>query len=156
MRRSDREITDPAITEAFLAKEQIIRIAFYDHGELYIVPVNYGFQKESGQYRFYFHGAKAGRKYTLSLANPEIGFEIDGEYVLHTAETACGHSAGFMSVIGTGSVSIVTDDAERISGLQCLMQQTTGKSDWVFDEAAMQKTAVFRLDVKKYSCKAKG
>ena len=138
MRRNDREITDPAITEAFLAKEQIIRIAFYDHGELYIVPVNYGFQKENGQYRFYFHGAKAGRKYTLSLANPEIGFEIDGAYVLHTEETACGHSAGFMSV------------------MQCLMQQTTGKSDWVFDEAAMQKTAVFRIDVQTFSCKAKG
>lgn len=29
MRRSDREITDPKAIEAFIEKEQIIRIAFY-------------------------------------------------------------------------------------------------------------------------------
>jgi len=156
MRRADRAVTDAAQIAAFLAKEQIIRIAFYDHGEIYIVPVNYGVQIENGQYRFYFHGAKAGRKYTLSLANPEIGFEIDGDYALIAAETGCGHSAKFMSVTGTGSVSIVTDDAERISGLQCLMRQATGKADWSFDEAVMQKTAVFRIDVQTFSCKAKG
>ena len=156
MRRADREITDAAMIEAFLAKEQIIRTAFYDDGEIYIVPVNYGFENENGQYRFYFHGAKAGRKYTLSLANPAIGFEIDGDYALQFAETGCGHSAKFMSIIGTGSVSLVTDDAERISGLQCLMRQATGKADWSFDETVMQKTAVFRIDVQTLSCKAKG
>ena len=43
MRRSDREITDEKSIEAFIAKEQIMRIAFYDNGEIYIVPVNYGY-----------------------------------------------------------------------------------------------------------------
>ena len=35
MRRNDRAVTDPAEIEAFLAEEQILRIAFYDDGELY-------------------------------------------------------------------------------------------------------------------------
>ena len=41
MRRIDREIKDEKLIEAFIAKEQIMRIAFFDNGEIYIVPVNY-------------------------------------------------------------------------------------------------------------------
>lgn len=155
MRRSDREITDAAQIADFLEKEQIIRVAFYDSGEIYIVPVNYGYHCENGQYCFYYHGAKAGRKYALAEQNPSVGFEIDGRYALVNAETACGHSAQYMSVIGTGTVCIVKDAAEKERGLRCLMQQTTGNAEWDFDAAVMQKTAVFRLDVQTMTCKAK-
>ena len=79
MRRVDREIKDERLIEAFIAKEQVMRIAFYDNGEIYIVPINYGYTNESGKYSFYFHGAKAGRKYELCKNSPEIGFEIDGK-----------------------------------------------------------------------------
>lgn len=43
MRRNDREVTDKALIEQFVAKEQIMRIAFYDNGDIYIVPLNYGY-----------------------------------------------------------------------------------------------------------------
>ena len=43
MRRRDREITDKNAIAEFIAKEQIIRIAFYEEGDIYIVPVNYGY-----------------------------------------------------------------------------------------------------------------
>ena len=33
MRRKDREVTSKAAIEVFVAKEQILRIAFYDDGE---------------------------------------------------------------------------------------------------------------------------
>ena len=65
MRRKDREITDKNRINEFIAKEQILRIAFYDEGDIYIVPVNYGYIYDE-QYTFYFHGAKAGRKYELA------------------------------------------------------------------------------------------
>lgn len=155
MRRTDREITDADAIRAFLAAEQILRVAFCDDGEIYIVPVNYGFLCENGQYRFYFHGAKAGRKYTLSQQNPTVGFEIDGRYALIPAETACGHSAEFMSVIGTGTLCIIEDSEEIAAGLRAVMQQATGRTDWDFDAAALSKTAVFRLDVQHMTCKAK-
>ena len=41
MRRRDREITDENAIAEFIAKEQILRIAFYDKVDIYIVPVNY-------------------------------------------------------------------------------------------------------------------
>lgn len=155
MRRNDRAVTDPAEIEAFLASEQILRIAFYDDGELYIVPVNYGYCSENGTYHFYFHGAKAGRKYTLALAAPKVGFELDGQYALISAETGCGHSACYRSITGTGTLHIVADPDEQLRGLRCIMRQATGKADWAFDPAVTAKTAVFRLDAEQLSCKAK-
>ena len=155
MRRSDREITDKSTIEEFIQKEQIIRIAFYDEGDIYIVPVNYGFRKEGDSYAFFFHGARAGRKYELTKASPKVGFEIDGRYELLEAEIACDFSAKFQSVVGTGTLSLVEEKEEKIIGLNCLMKQTTNKTEWEYSDAMLNGVAVFRLDVEKMSCKAK-
>ena len=155
MRRSDREITDVKLIEAFIAKEQIMRIAFYDNGEIYIVPVNYGYTNDSGQFAFYFHGAKAGRKYELSKGSPNIGFEIDGNYELLEADIACDFSAKFQSVVGTGKISIVEDREEKLKGLNFLMRQTTGNAEWQYSEEMINAVAVYKVDVNKISCKAK-
>ena len=155
MRRNDREITDRQAIAAFLSAEQILRVAFYDDGDIYIVPVNYGWCEENGRICFYFHGAKAGRKYTLAQQTPKVGFEIDGRYELLPAETGCGHSAKYRSVIGTGTLHIVTDPAEQQKGLACIMEQATGRADWRYDPAVAERTAVFRLDAEALTCKAK-
>ena len=155
MRRRDREITDSNAIEAFIRKERIIRVAFYDDGDIYIVPVNYGYSKDDDSYTFYFHGAKAGRKFSLAKASPKVGFEIDGRYELIEADTACGFSAKYQSVIGTGTLSLVEDKAEKIVGLNCLMKQTTNKPEWEYKDEILNGVAVFRLDVEKISCKAK-
>ena len=155
MRRSDREITDNSAIESFIAKEQIIRIAFYDDGDIYIVPVNYGYSHENGRYTFYFHGARAGRKFELAKTSPKVGFEIDGRYELLEADIACDFSAKFQSVIGTGTLSLVEDKAEKILGLNRLMKQTTNKPEWEYKDEMLNGVAVFRLDVEKMSCKAK-
>ena len=155
MRRNDREITDITKIEAFIAKEKIIRIAFCDDGDIYIVPVNYGYINDNGKYSFYFHGAKAGRKYELTKASPKVGFEIDGNYELLEADIACDFSAKFQSVIGTGILSLVEDKDEMIKGLNTLMKQTTARPEWEYSDAMLNGVAVFRLDVDKMSCKAK-
>ena len=154
MRRKDREITDKNAIEEFIAKEQILRIAFYDEGDLYIVPVNYGYLYD-GQYSFYFHGAKAGRKYELAKKKPFVGFEIDGNYSLLDGEEACDFSATFQSVIGTGTLSLVEDSAEKINGLNTIMNQTTSKEEWHYEEEMLEMVAVYCLVVDKLSCKAK-
>ena len=155
MRRNDREIKDKALIEQFITKEQIIRIAFYDNGDLYIVPLNYGFIYENDKYVFYFHGAKAGRKFELSKSSPMVGFEIDGEYELLQADVACNYSAKFQSVIGTGRLSIIEDYEEKIKGLNALMNHISGKSEWDYSKDMVDAVAVFRLEVDKLSCKAK-
>lgn len=155
MRRSDREITDEKEINNFIQNESIIRIAFYDEGDIYIVPVNYGHCIEEGKHIFYFHGARAGRKYELSLNTPSVGFEIDGDFKILEAESACDYSAKFQSVIGTGRLSIVEDIAAKNKGLNVLMGQLTGKPTWEYDSKMVDGVAVFRLEVDKLSCKAK-
>lgn len=155
MRRNDREITDKTLIEKFIAKEQIIRIAFYDNGDLYIVPLNYGYTYENEKYVFYFHGAKAGRKYELSKASPNVGFEIDGAYELLEADAACDYSAKFQSVIGTGRLSIIEDDEEKIKGLNALMNHISGKAKGDYSKEMVDAVAVYRLEAEKLSCKAK-
>lgn len=154
MRRKDREITDTKQITAFIAKEQILRVGFYDEGEIYIVPVNYGYTYDE-QYTFFFHGAKAGRKYELAKGKPSVGFEIDGNYRLLEGEEACEHSTTFQSIIGQGKLSLIDDKAEKIKGLNTIMKQTTSKEEWHYREEMLEEVAVFRLDVEKLSCKAK-
>ena len=155
MRRRDREVTDAEAIELFISKQQVIRIGFYDNGEVYIVPVNYGYELNNGVYTFYFHGAKAGRKYELAKSQPCVGFEIDGEYSLITADKACGHSARFQSVIGNGTLAIVDDEDEKLRGLNCLMTQLTGKRGHDYSKERLKAVAVFKLEAKQLSCKAK-
>lgn len=155
MRRNDREITNKKVIEEFVAEEQILRIAFYDDGDIYIVPVNYGYLYDNDKYSFYFHGAKAGRKYELSKSKPIVGFEIDGKYKLLENEMACDFSAAFQSVIGTGTLQLVDDIAEKKIGLNTLMKQTTQHSEWNYNDKMLEAVAVFKLDVHKISCKAK-
>jgi hypothetical protein len=153
MRRNDREITDNKIIEEFIAKEHIIRVAFNDNGEIYIVPINYGYSCVNGNYSFYFHGAKEGRKYELSKCKPSVGFEIDGNYKVLENESACGFSAAFQSVIGTGILHLVEDEDEKRRGLNAIMKQTTQKSGWEYNEKMIEAVAVFKLEVDKISCK---
>ncbi len=154
MRRKDREISNEIEIEEFIGKEQVLRIAFYDEGDIYIVPVNYGYLKE-GNDLFYFHGAKAGRKYELARKNPKVGFEIDGNYTLIEGQEAWQFSAAFQSVVGTGKLSLVDDNAEKKIALNTIMKQATSKEEWDYDDKMLEKVAIFKLVVDQLSCKAK-
>ena len=153
MRRKDREVTDPARIADIISRCTCCRIGFCDGGEVYIVPLNFGYETKDDAYAFYFHGAGEGRKIDLIRKNPHVGFEMDTNYALHEADVACGWSARFQSVIGSGVVSIVSEPEEKKRGLSLLMEHNTGKSDWSFDEKAVNAVTVFKLEVTKLSCK---
>lgn len=154
MRRFNREISSLSDIEDFIAGERIMRIAFYDCGEIYIVPVNFGYFIESGKFTFIFHGASAGRKFELAKNNPKVGFEMDGKYKLITAEKPCNFSAHYQSVTGTGQLSLVYDKREKERFLNILMKQATDCKNPKFDDRSLDAVAVFRLDADKICCKA--
>ncbi len=155
MRRKDREITEKKQIEDFIAKEQIIRIGFYDEGDIYMVPVNYGYICNNGRYTFFFHGAKAGRKYELTKSEPKVGFEIDGKYELTSGDIACEYSCKFQSVIGSGKLTLIEDASEKVIGLNAIMRQTTGRNNWDYEDSMLEEVAVFKLEVEKLTCKGK-
>ena len=74
MRRKDREVTDKKEMLDFLSSQQIMRVAFSDNGDVYIVPLNYGYTISGDKLTMWFHGAKSGRKYSLAeKAHPMFG-----------------------------------------------------------------------------------
>jgi nitroimidazol reductase NimA-like FMN-containing flavoprotein (pyridoxamine 5'-phosphate oxidase superfamily) len=153
MRRKERQITDVSQITDFILSEQILRVGFQDKDDIYIVPVNYGFIIEDEKYVFYFHGAKAGRKYELAKLNPKVGFEIDGKYSLVDGELACDYTAHFQSVIGNGILSLVENQEEKVLALNSIMKQTTQNSEWTYSKEMLNAVAIFRLDVENFSCK---
>ena len=80
-------------------------------------------------------------------------FELDTGYALREADSGCGFSCRFQSVIGTGVIRPVTDPEEKRHGLEQIMGHLSGRTDWDFPEGAVQSTAVFRLDVTDMTCK---
>lgn len=157
MRRKDREVTDPVKIQDIMQRCDCCRIGFNDNGEVYIVPLNFGYTKADGKYTLYFHGAGAGRKFELAQANPAVGFEMDTNYLLHTngesPDVASNYTARFQSIIGNGIFSIVKDDAEKLEGLQLLMLHATGKNDWEIEPVMFKMVTVFKLEVTQLSCK---
>ena len=156
MRRKDREITDRQAIIKIIESCQCCRIGFQDNGEVYIVPLNFGFEYDEKRYVLYFHGAKEGRKIDLIAKNPFVGFEMDTNHEIYAKidnGTACTYTTRFKSVIGTGKVSMVCDADEKKHGLLLLMQHITQKSEWTFDEKMLNAVAVFKLEVDKLSCK---
>ena len=153
MRRTDREVTDQQKIQDVVGRCICCRIGFNDNGEVYIVPLNFGYQKKENTYVFYFHGAHEGRKIDLIKKNPNVGFEMDTHYKLTEADIACGYSASFQSLIGNGTMEIVEGIEEKITGLNLIMEHNTGKGDWAFDEKMINAVTVFKLIVTEMSCK---
>ena len=156
MRRKDREVTDPAKIAEIISRCTCCRVGFCDSGEVYIVPLSFGYEIKDGGCTLYFHGAKEGRKIDLIRKNPEVGFEMDTDcaiYAVGEAETACDYTARFQSVVGNGVMSIVPEAEEKRLGLTLLMEHNAGKREWAFHEKMVEAVTVFKLKVTKLSCK---
>jgi len=153
LRRKDRETTDQASIEQIIQACDCCRLAFTDEPAPYIVPLNFGSAVVDGRRRFYFHGAHEGRKIALLCKHPIVGFELDTNHQLHTAETACGYSYRFSSVIGTGRVTVVESREEKLFALQMIMRHYSERDDWPFTEAHVNAVTVLRLDVDTLACK---
>ncbi len=153
MRRKDREVTDREKIYEIMDSCVCCRLGFNDDGEVYIVPLNFGYVKSNDETVLYFHGAKVGRKVDLIGKCCTVGFEMDTDYKLNEADIACNYSARFQSIIGNGDISIVDDREEKALGLKRIMYQNTKKDDWEFNDAMVNAVCVFKVVVKKLSCK---
>lgn len=52
MRRKDREVTDEARIDEIISRCTCCRIGFNDSGEVYIVPLNFGYVKRTADVPF--------------------------------------------------------------------------------------------------------
>jgi nitroimidazol reductase NimA-like FMN-containing flavoprotein (pyridoxamine 5'-phosphate oxidase superfamily) len=152
MRRNDKQITDQKQIEEILSNNTICRVALVDGLKPYILPMNYGYKNNS----FYLHCSLEGKKLELIKKNNNVSIEVTDSIELVTAEKACGHTTKYKSVICSGTIAPVVETEQKIAGLNVIMNQHTGNSNWDFPEAALSKIIVLKIDIKEMTGKTSG
>jgi len=153
MRRSDLAVTDPTRIDEIIRSCDCVRFAFADGSHPYIVPLSFGYRREDDAPVFYVHSAAAGRKVDLARNLRYAAFELDTNCAVNQSDKACKFSMRYQSVMGEGDLFELTDPTEKANAMGLIMKQYSGRSDWEFPAAVLEKTTLFRLVAKEISGK---
>lgn len=205
MRRSEKQIRDPAELRRLLETAAVCRLAFAGRPAAagdpagspipYLVPVLFalegghleggaledgrpqggaleGGHLEGGALpgaRLYVHSAREGRKIDLLRANPRVCFEVESEVGLVAGKSPCDWSVRYRSVIGWGRASLVEDRPERLRALDLLVRKyetvaapaelrgaAAAAPPPAYRKAALEATAIIRIDIEELTGKASG
>jgi nitroimidazol reductase NimA-like FMN-containing flavoprotein (pyridoxamine 5'-phosphate oxidase superfamily) len=151
MRRKDKEISDKGIILEILRGSEVCRIALTDGEISYIVPLNYGFSDNC----LYFHSSSSGRKIDLIKKGGKVCFEIEQGSEIIRQEVACDWTARYRSVIGYGTIEILTSREDKIHGLDIIMKHY-GKTDNTYLEGNVLRMVILKLTIDEISCKQSG
>ena len=155
MRRKDKEIIGIGEKLEIIAKCKICRLGLCENNYPYIVPLNYGFSYDE-KLTLYFHSAKEGKKIDMIKNNSNACFEIDCDTKLVEGEKPCDYGYEFRSIIGFGKIVFLDTIDEKITGLNYLMKQQTGKDiKFDFEESKLKNVIVFKMLVDEFSGKEK-
>ncbi len=152
MRRSDREIVDFDAILAVIEQCRVCRVAFFDTGHPYIVPLNFGYETQGNELTLYFHSANTGKKLDLLHLNNQVAFEMDRPDEFIEGDKACASTMTYESVCGTGTIEIASQD-EKIHGLTLIMRQYSDKQALIFDEKVLKNVTVLKLTVSRITGK---
>ena len=153
MRRKDRAITETTEFDSIFKEANVCRVAFNDDEVPYIVAMNFGYAADRNA--LYFHCATKGKKIDLLNRNNRVAFQLDCSHRLIPGEQACDFSWEFRSIIGKGRIAIVTDEAERRFGLDCIMQQYSNRKDFEYDLKLLKQTTILKLQILEKTGKKK-
>jgi len=154
VRRTDRELTEPAEIDSVLQRGRFAAIAMCHDGEPYVVTLSYGF--DEARRALYFHVARAGRKLDAWAADPRVcaTVVIDGGY----EQGACKHH--YESVVLEGRMSLVTDLEEARHGMGVLAGHLEDEPAPVWERNALdgdeayERVHIARLDIDHITGKA--
>lgn len=151
MRRADKEIADREEIDKILRKATVCRLGLVDGAVPYIVPLSFGYEGNT----LYFHSALEGKKVDILKRNAVVCFEFDVDAEPVRAETSCGWTMRYRSVIGSGTASFVEDPGGKSAALKIIMRQyTDGPYD--FPEEMLPKIAVIKVVIGEISGKVSG
>ena len=119
MRRKDREVTDAAFFKDVFDKSHVLTVAFIDDGCPYCVPLS--FVEREGA--LYFHCAREGRKLDCMSQDPHVYFNAFDEIEVDSEKA----TVYFRSVSGSGTASVVEDEALRAEVLAAILKKYCGK-----------------------------
>jgi nitroimidazol reductase NimA-like FMN-containing flavoprotein (pyridoxamine 5'-phosphate oxidase superfamily) len=140
LRRSDREIKDPAEIEEILKRRKVCHIALCKENEPYVVPMNYAWRDGT----LYLHSAREGKKVEFARQNPYISFCVVSEWEVVEGPVPCSWTTHYRSVMGSGRVEFVEDAAEKAAALEIFMEHYT-KGPFEFPKAALDRVLVWKI-----------
>jgi nitroimidazol reductase NimA-like FMN-containing flavoprotein (pyridoxamine 5'-phosphate oxidase superfamily) len=141
MRKSNQEIKDPAILDQILSKAVICRIAMMDGDLPYIVPFNFGYRDGC----IYIHSAPEGKKIELIRKNSQVCFEVEDRVEILKGEKACDWSTRYRSVVGYGTMEILSDAGSKQEGLEIIMAQHGAPELIEFDPGNLKRMVILKL-----------
>jgi nitroimidazol reductase NimA-like FMN-containing flavoprotein (pyridoxamine 5'-phosphate oxidase superfamily) len=143
MRRTDKEITDPQMIDAIMREAVVCRVAFCEDGVPYIVPMNFGFDKDA----IYFHSAPEGRKIEIIKKHNKVCFEVDARTELVPGDKPCTWSMRYFCVIGFGDIAILTGLQEKRHGLNVIMGKYEGRANYPFTASELKDMVILKLHI---------
>ena len=147
MRRKDKELTDLSKIEQIIKKTTVCRIGLVDNDEPYIVPVNFGYERNA----IYFHSALEGRKIELIKKHNKICFEIDTDVEIEKSDKSpC--AVKYRSGIGTGRAYILEDKEEKSRGMKLIIRQCI-EGEYSFSEDRLESVVVIKIDIENMTGK---
>ena len=150
MRRKDKEITEKEI-KPIIKKARVCRLAMIDGKKPYLVPLCFGLAGNT----LYFHSAVTGKKLSIIKKNPRVCFEFETGVELVPSTTACKIGMKFQSVIGFGKARMVEDEKEKLKGL-CAIVRHYSDCACEFPPEILEKTVVFKVEIRKMTAKKSG
>ena len=151
MRLFKREVKDAEALRQIIDACEVVRIGTVDEEGMFIVPVNFGYEfetdgEEKPKLRLYFHGAKEGRKADAFAQNPGVAIEMDGSHQVIQGDYACSYSFSYQSIMGNGTVRLLTEKEEILHGL-------APDAGIVFRDDMLSGTNVYCIDVTSFTGK---
>lgn len=153
MRRAEREVFGKAIEE-IMDRCEVCRIALADGEVPYVVPLNFGYERTEKGFSLYFHCATEGKKLDLIRQNGRAFFEMDCSHRLITADSPCGYTFTFESVMGKGTVRVLESEEDKVRALTHIMKKYGWIGDPEFLTEKLGRVSVIRLDTEEYSAKS--
>ena len=137
MRRTEREVHDAAAIRQILEDAGELYIALNTGEAPYVFAVNHVWFEDA----VYFHCATAGRKLDLMRADARVGFFTATDIRVE------GTTTRYRSVCGTGTASVVTDNAQCERVLKALARRFKAPCVFPVSEQKMAITLIVRIDI---------
>lgn len=154
MRRTDRQIVSPDRLREILMACEVMHLGLCVGNSPYVVPLNFGFEEAEGKYIFYFHGALEGKKLDLIRQNPNVFLCFDTDHALMAGEAPEHYSYHYASVMGEGFAEILTEEADKVLGLERIFHHYAPDMPFSVPEKMLEATAVIRITVPEITGKA--
>jgi nitroimidazol reductase NimA-like FMN-containing flavoprotein (pyridoxamine 5'-phosphate oxidase superfamily) len=152
MRRINQEIIDRKVIEEILSKSLICRLGMICDGVSYIVPLNYGYKMNA----IYIHSSGEGKKIDILRTNNKVCFEIEDMAEVIKKDLSCDWATKYRSLIGYGTVEIITDYEQKKLGLDIIMAQHGGMVNNIYKKNKVENIVILKLTIEHVTGKQSG